>query len=514
MVRLRDISKSFGGVTALHRVRLDASRGEIHGLLGENGAGKTTLMKILSGFLRADSGTVEIDGSIMAPASPARAIQLGVGMVHQHFNLAGPLTVSENMSLGAYGMRRKFDPVYEHARILELSAKFRMPVDPSARVADLPVGLQQRIEILKALCLNPKLLILDEPTAILAPREADDLLKVLKNFARGGKTVILISHKQKEILKVCDRVTILQKGSRVAVRRVAGLGPKSLAGLMMGHGSRARTETMPTKRIPKNNSNRNLPRASKPRLIIRDLKILGEGSRPGVLNLNLRVRGGEVVAITGLEGSGVAELEEGLFGLRPIASGSILTRDKSLGVARKAGHAVGFIPSDRQSTGLIQDMNLRDNLALAQAGRPSDWLGMIRTTEQENRGKSLLKEYKVSPQDLLARCEYLSGGNRQRLLLARELADQPELIIAANPTRGLDMASTRSSQDKLSGAAGMGAAVLLLTADLDEAQSLGDRLFVMWRGRMRPVPRKASRINIGRMMLGEGFGSLRTKTNI
>ncbi len=474
---LAGISKRYGAVAALEEATFTLRPGTVHALLGENGAGKTTLMRVAFGMVHPDAGSVHVQGRVVHLASPAAAIAAGIGMVHQHFTLVPSMTVAENISLGGRGLLRRGASaalVHDAARLTGFA------LDPASRVENLPVGAQQRAEIVKALVRKARILVLDEPTAVLAPAEADDLLRWLRTFAVEGNAVVLITHRLPEALAVADDVTVLRRGRVVYTGRAADSSNASLTTAMIGvelprsidAASTPSTETV-------------IFRAD--RLSVRD-----ERGVMRVRGASFSVRGGELVGVVGVEGAGQRELLRALAGRRESAGG-ILDRPD----------IVGFVPEDRHHDAVLLDRPLAENIALRGAGRRTgtvDWAAM------RARTVSLMQAYDVRATNERAPMSTLSGGNQQKLVLARELDDTrgasgaPLAIVAENPTRGLDVRATGEVHARLRAARDHGAAVVMYSSDLDEVLSLASRVLVAYAGTVREVT--PERDVVGRAMLG------------
>lgn len=467
---LENITRAFGSVRALDGASLVARDSTVHALLGENGAGKTTLMRAAFGLVRPDGGTIRVRGGTVTIASPAAAIALGIGMVHQHFSSVPALTVVENVALGGRGIYRA-----EHvrARIGEICERMGFALDPEARAGDLSVGAQQRLEIVKALAGGARTLILDEPTAVLAPREADELLGMLRRFADAGGTVVLITHKLPEALAIADDVTVLRHGRTVLAQPVRTVDSTALARAMIG--GAPPVEMRYDHRAPGS--------------IVAVTRTLSVRDARGVLrakDISFEVRAGEIVGVAGVDGAGQHELLLCLAGRLAPESGRI-----------ESPSDIGFVPEDRHRDALVLDFDVAENLALRDAGVAR---GRIAWPHVRARATALLTEYDVRAPSADARVGTLSGGNQQKLVLARELESRPRLVIVENPTRGLDIAATAAVHDRLQNARDAGAAVVVYSSDLDEVLALADRLIVMFDGRAREVP--LDRDAAGRAMLG------------
>jgi ABC-type uncharacterized transport system ATPase subunit len=476
-VALRGITKRFPAVVANDGVDFEAARGEVHALLGENGAGKTTLSNILTGLYRPDEGRIELFGEPVEFHSPRDAIDAGVAMVHQHFRLVEPFSVAENVVLGDHrGIGRSF-MLHSRAieeRVAELSRRFGLAVEPRARIWELSVGEQQRVEILKALYQDARILILDEPTAVLTPHEADALFETIRAMAADGRTVIFISHKLHEVKAVADHVTVLRRGKSVATAATADATPRSLAALMVGREvDIARPENQ--QRTPGDSV-----------LEIEGLSADGDRGTPALRNVSLTVRGGEIVGIAGVAGNGQRELAETIAGMRPSSGGKIRVLGRALrnGDPRSAiSRRIAYIPEDRLGTGVAPGLSVASNVVLKSYRGPEVSTGpMLRFARIRELARRLIEEYDVRTSGPQVPAWQLSGGNLQKLVLGREFSSDPALLIAAGPTRGLDVAAIATVHTYLRDAAAKGVAVLLLSEDLDEILVLADRVAVLYEG--------------------------------
>jgi len=493
---MEDISKAFPGVLANDRVTLEVLPGEIHALVGENGAGKTTLMRILSGLERPDAGRIFWAGAPVAIASPQHAIRLGIGMVHQRFHLVPSLTVAENIALGQEPRRGiRFDRRRARANVSELAARFGLQVDPEARVADLSVGEQQRVEILKVLYRRARLLILDEPTGVLTPQEASDLFAVLRRLTAEGHTVIFITHKLAEVLAVSDRVTVLRRGQVVGRLPTAQASPRELARMIVGE---AVTETR-----------RREPGApGDPVMVLDEITAVDERGLHALVGITLTVHRCEILGLAGVEGNGQKELVEVVTGVRPVTAGRLLIGGRDLTRApvaarREAGLAV--IPEDRYGQGVSLPMSIEENLISTRYRRMAQW-GVLSMPTVRRWARSLMQRFDIRAPHPRVAAVTLSGGNLQRLVAARELAGDPPVLVASHPTRGLDVAATQFIHRQLLGMRDRGAGVLLVSADLDEILTLSDRIVIMFEGRIiGELPgASATRERLGLLMAGRG----------
>jgi general nucleoside transport system ATP-binding protein len=473
---MRGIVKRFPGVLANDRVDFEAAAGEVHALLGENGAGKSTLSNILTGLYRPDAGEIFIDGQPVQFQSPRDALDARIFMVHQHFRLVETFTVAENVVLGDHrGEGRTFRLRHRaiEQRVAELSKRYGLAVDPRARVWQLSLGEQQRVEILKALYREARILILDEPTAVLTPQEADVLFETLREMAAEGRTVVFISHKLHEVKAVADRVTVLRGGRSIATASAAEATPRSLASLMVGReldgGQPARART-----------------PGEPVLELTDVWSDGDRGDSAVRGASLVVRGGEIVAVAGVAGNGQRELAETVAGMRRATRGEILVCGKAIraGDPRSAIAAgVAYVPEDRLGTGVAPSLSIASNLALkGYRERSSSHGPLLRIGRIRERAVELIQRYNLAASGPGAPARLLSGGNLQKVVLAREFSGKPRLLIAASPTRGLDVGAIETVHAYLREAAADGVGVLLISEDLDEILLLADRVAVMYEG--------------------------------
>ncbi|MFC7096550.1 ABC transporter ATP-binding protein [Halobaculum marinum] len=511
-VRLDGITKRFPGVVANDDVTLSVERGTVHALLGENGAGKTTLMNVLYGLYEPTEGDVYVDGdglsydddgAIADPPrrfdSPRDAIDAGVGMIHQHFMLVDPMTVAENITLG--NEPRKWGGLAvdrEAARedVIELSERYGFDVEPEATIEDIGVGVQQRVEILKALYRGAEILILDEPTAVLTPQEVEDLFEVLEELTDAGKTVIFITHKLGEALEAADEVTVLRDGKNVGSVETAGTTREELAELMVGREVMLETETPPAN--PGDET-----------LTVSGVSADDERGVTAVDDVSFTVREGEVFGIAGVDGNGQSELVEVITGLRRPTAGSVALegRDVTRASRRERTRAgMAYIPEDRQERGLVMDFDLTENGVLgSQHDVPFAHNGRLDWSYADDHAVDIIEEYDVRPPDASAEAKSLSGGNQQKFIVGREFARDPSCIVASHPTRGVDIGSTEFIHDRLIDLRDEGRAVLLVSSKLDEVRGLSDRLAVMYRGRVVDVvdPDEVTEEQLGLLMAGE-----------
>jgi simple sugar transport system ATP-binding protein len=472
---LRGITKQFPGVLANDHVDFDLRKGEVHALLGENGAGKSTLMSILYGLYHPDEGEITVHGERVRMSSPKEAIGRGIGMVHQHFMLIPVMTVAENIVLAEEPTQAGIVLDFGAARrsVEEIAARFNFAIDPEARVQNISVGQQQRVEILKALYRKADILILDEPTAVLTPQEAKELFAILKGLVAEGMSIIFISHKLNEVLEIADRITVLRRGKKIETLPAAGATEAGLASLMVGRDVLLRVEKKPAA-------------PGEPLLEVEDLHVLDDRELPAVRGVSFEVRAGEIVGIAGVDGNGQTELVEALTGLRPTQSGSFAVAGRDLTGAsthRILDAGVGHIPEDRQRRGLVLDFTLAENMALHDFDKaPYSRLGWLKPGRLIARAKRLLGEFDVrgGGPDTLAKA--LSGGNQQKVVVAREVGNDPRVLVAAQPTRGLDVGAIEFVHRRLVEERDQGRAVLLVSLELDEVLSLSDRILVMYEG--------------------------------
>jgi simple sugar transport system ATP-binding protein len=501
-LRMNGISKRFPGVIANHEITFEVERGEIHGLLGENGAGKTTLVNILYGLLQPDDGEIEIDGSTVSIRSPRDALDRGIGMVHQHFMLVPDMTVAENVALGLRSARPPLSMIDQvSTRVEELSSRYRLNVQPDRRIEDLSVGMQQRVEILKLLYRGAQLLVLDEPTSVLTPPEWQELSEVLRSLVAEGRSVIFITHKLDELLSVAHRCTVLRDGVVVGTVPVAEADKPTLARMMVGREVVLRVE-------------RPLVDPGVPVLEVEGLCLESDDGRMILDEISIVVREHEVVGVAGVDGNGQQELVEVLTGLRPPGSGTIringdpLTHLTPAGFSAQMGGAV--IPADRHRTALALDLSLTDNLMMRDIGRaPFTRRGMLDLGRIREHCERLIAEYDVRTPSQDVWMRQLSGGNQQKAILARELHRSPRLLVAAQPTRGLDVGAMEFVYERLVEHKRSGGATFLISTELDEILSLSDRIAVMVRGRFIEIleAKEVDPVRLGLLMAGEAVSS-------
>jgi general nucleoside transport system ATP-binding protein len=494
-LELRGITKRFGPVVANDRIDFDLRPGEVHALLGENGAGKSTLMSILYGLYSPDEGEIRVNGEPVEVTSPSRAIDLGIGMVHQHFMLVPVMTVTENMVLGEEPTRGALLDVREGARrVEELSNRYGLAVDPDAVIEQVSVGMQQRVEILKTLYRDARILILDEPTAVLTAQESHELFEVLRALKKDGVSIVFISHKLNEVLEISDRVTVLRRGKRIDTVPTEGATEQSLARLMVGRDVLLRVE-------------KEAARPGEPVLEVEDLRVRDNRGLEAVKGMSLTVRGGEVVAIAGVDGNGQLELVQAIAGVTAPESGRVLIGGKEVtgrGVRKTTDAGVAHIPEDRQLCGLVLDFTLAENLALREyRSPPISNHGLLAIGEMNDRARSLLREYDVRGGDPGTLASALSGGNQQKVAVAREIASNPQLLIAHQPTRGLDVGAIEFVHGRLLAERDDGRGVLLVSLEFEEIRALADRILVVYEGEIvGEFPPDVSEEELGVAMTG------------
>jgi general nucleoside transport system ATP-binding protein len=475
VLEMRGITKRFPGIVANDDVSLDVRKGEVHALLGENGAGKSTLMNILYGLYKPDEGEIRLQGKPVVFTSAKDAIRAGIGMVHQHFMLIPVMTVAENIVLGIEPVRDGIllDERAAEERVRELSKQYGLAVDPTALIADITVGQQQRVEILKALYRGAEILILDEPTAVLTPQEATELFAIVRSLRADGKSIIFISHKLNEVLEIADRITVLRRGKKIETVPREGATEESLARAMVGREVLLRVDK------PK-------AQPGEPLLEVENLNVLDDRGIEKVRGVSFAVRAGEIVGIAGVDGNGQSELIDAITGLRKRESGTIRVAGKSLehASARDVLDAgLGHIPEDRQRRGLVLEFTIAENIALHDYANPPDakW-GWLFPGKLVERARSLIREFDVRGGGPLTRAGTLSGGNQQKVVAAREIARDPKVLIAAQPTRGLDVGAIEFLHRRLVEEREEGRAILLVSLELDEILSLSDRILVLYEG--------------------------------
>lgn len=500
VIEMRDITKVFGEFVANDKINLHLRKGEIHALLGENGAGKSTLMNMLAGLLEPTSGEIAVNGQVVNLDSPSKAAGLGIGMVHQHFMLVEAFTVAENIILGSELTKNGvLDIAGASKEIKSLSERYGLAVDPSAKVADISVGAQQRVEILKTLYRGADILIFDEPTAVLTPSEIEELMAIMKNLVKEGKSIILITHKLDEIRAVSDRVTVIRRGKSIETVKIAGATNADLAEMMVGRSVSFKTEKQ----------------ASQPKevvLSIKDLVVNENRGVPAVKNLSLDVRAGEIVGIAGIDGNGQSELIQAITGLRKVESGSIeLKGDSIVGLHPRqiTELSVGHVPEDRHRDGLILEMMISENIALQTYYKePHSKNGILNYSNITSYAKKLMEEFDVRAASELVPAAALSGGNQQKAIIAREIDRDPDLLIVSQPTRGLDVGAIEYIHKRLIEERDNGKAVLVVSFELDEILNVSDRIAVIHDGKIQGIvsPETTNKQELGVLMAGGNLG--------
>lgn len=495
-LELRGITKRFGALVANDHIDLTVEPGEIHCLLGENGAGKSTLMNVLYGLYQADEGEILLDDVVQHFSGPGDAMKAGIGMVHQHFMLIPVFTVAENVMLGheqtKFGGR--LDLAAARAKVREISARFGFHVDPDALVEDLPVGVQQRVEIIKALSQNAKVLVFDEPTAVLTPQETDELMAIMRQLKEQGTAIVFITHKLREVREVADRITVIRLGKVIGETEPTATNAE-MASMMVG---RAVSLT-----VDKDEAN-----PGEPALVINDLSVIDPIGQIVVNKVSFEVRAGEILAIAGVQGNGQTELTEAILGLQPRVEGEILLDGKPLQgrSPRKVLDAgVGFVPEDRNEDGLVGEFSIQENLMLDRStGEPFVKGGSIQFSYLKQFSEEKVSEFDVRTPSIDQKVGRLSGGNAQKVVLARELSRDLRLFVAAQPTRGLDVGSIEFVHKRIVATRDAGVPVIVVSTELDEVAALADRIAVMYRGGIVGiVPGNTSRDVLGLMMAGE-----------
>ena len=496
VIEMREITKVFGEFVANDKINLELRKGEIHALLGENGAGKSTLMNMLAGLLEPTSGEIVVNGQVVKLDSPSKAASLGIGMVHQHFMLVEAFTVAENIILGSELTKNGVLDIARATReINELSERYGLAVNPSAKVADISVGAQQRVEILKTLYRGADILIFDEPTAVLTPSEIDELMAIIKNLVKEGKSIILITHKLDEIRAVSDRVTVIRRGKSIETVEIAGATNADLAEMMVGRSVSFKTEKQEAQ--PKEVI-----------LSIKDLVVNENRGVPAVKNLSIDVRAGEIVGIAGIDGNGQSELIQAITGLRKIESGSVELKGQSivgLHPRQITEMSVGHVPEDRHRDGLVLEMMISENIALQTYYKePLSKKGILNYTNIIGYAKQLMQEFDVRAASEIVPASALSGGNQQKAIIAREVDRNPDLLIVSQPTRGLDVGAIEYIHKRLIQERDNGKAVLVVSFELDEILNVSDRIAVIHDGKIQGIvtPETTNKQELGVLMAG------------
>jgi simple sugar transport system ATP-binding protein len=496
-LELRGITKRFGALVANADINITVEPGEIRSLLGENGAGKSTLMNVLYGLYQANEGQILLDGVVQNFKGPGDAMAAGIGMVHQHFMLIPVFTVAENVVLGNEPTNKigglNLDAA--RARVREISDRFGFNVDPDALVEDLPVGVQQRVEIIKALSRDAKILVLDEPTAVLTPQETDELMQIMRELAKAGTSIIFITHKLREVQAVADHITVIRLGKVVGEAKPTD-SAETLASLMVGRDVDLKVE----KKAQANGA---------VVLSVDSVSVLDDRDQRAVNNISFEVRAGEVLAIAGVQGNGQTELAEALLGLRPTIKGSGDIKLDGVSLARhnvrkRLEEGIGYIPEDRKKDGLVSEFTISENFMLNGSFTPPFAKGVnINFSKRDEISAQLIKDFDVRTQSAETPVGKLSGGNQQKVVVARELSRDVKLLIAAQPTRGVDVGSIEFIHERIMEERDSGRAIVLISTELDEVLSLADRIAVMYRGKIVGiVDSNATREQLGKMMAG------------
>lgn len=496
VVELKQITKVFPGIIANDSISFKLHKGEIHALLGENGAGKSTLMNIVFGLYQPEEGSIEVNGEPVIIDSPNRAIELGIGMVHQHFKLVQPFTVTENIILGSEpkkGTRINYKKATEEIR--QLSEQYGLQVNPNAKIHDISVGMQQRVEILKTLYRGAEILIFDEPTAVLTPQEISELMEIMKRLVAEGKSIILITHKLKEIMQIADNVTIIRRGKVIDTVKKSETTPQELAEKMVGRNVTFKVDKKP----------------AEPGAVVLQMENIISNNKEGAAilqGLNLQVRAGEILGIAGVDGNGQSELIEALTGLRHVDGGTVKLLGKditNLSPRKITESGVSHIPEDRHKHGLVLDFSVSENMVLETYYKPPfNKGGFLNFDAIDKHATRLVERFDVRTPSIATHARSLSGGNQQKAIIAREIDKNPTLMIAAQPTRGLDVGAIEFVQQQLIAQRDQGKAVLLISFELDEIINVSDRIAVIYEGQIvgEVLPEKTNDQELGLMMAG------------
>ena len=495
-LELRGITKRFGALVANDHIDLTVEPGEIHCLLGENGAGKSTLMNVLYGLYQADEGEILLDDEVQHFSGPRDAMNAGIGMVHQHFMLVPVFTVAENVMLGHEPTRfgGRLDLGAARAKVREISARFGFDVDPDAVIEDLPVGVQQRVEIIKALSRDAKVLVFDEPTAVLTPQETDELMAIMRQLKEAGTAIVFITHKLREVREVADRITVIRLGKVVGEASPTASNTE-LASMMVGRAVELSIHKDP-------------PQTGDEKLIVRDLTVIDAAAQVVVSNVSFSVRAGEVLAIAGVQGNGQTELVEAILGVQSRVEGSITLEGRELlgrSVGGVLGAGVGFVPEDRNEDGLVAEFTIAENLMLDRSGgAPFVRGGALQLAALDRFAEEKVTEFDIRAQGITTHVGRLSGGNQQKVVLARELSRDLRMLVVSQPTRGLDVGSIEFVHTRIVQTRDSGIPVVVVSTELDEVVTLADRIAVMYRGGIVGiVPGDTPRDVLGLMMAGE-----------
>lgn len=503
IIEMNHIVKEFPGIRANDDITLQVKKGEIHALLGENGAGKSTLMSVLFGMYKPESGTISLRGEEVSISGPKRANELGIGMVHQHFMLVHNFTVLQNIILGVESTKAGFlknDKARE--KVMALSEQYGLSVDPDALISDITVGMQQRVEILKMLYRDNEILIFDEPTAVLIPQEIDELMVIMKNLAQEGKSIIFITHKLEEIKRVADRCTVLRLGKGVGTVNVADVTVEQMSEMMVGRKVILQLDKQAIQ-------------TGKPVLEVENLTVKSEGSKKNkVHDLSLKVHEGEIVCIAGVDGNGQSELMYALSGLIPSNSGTIKLKGEVItkkSIRYRSTHGLSHIPEDRHKYGLVLDYTLGENMVLLQYFEPRfQRAGFLKKDEIQSYAKELIKKFDIrSSEGPRTKARSMSGGNQQKAIVAREISRNPDLLLAVQPTRGLDVGAIEYMHKQIVNARDNGKAVLVVSFELSEVMQLADRILVMFEGEIvaNVKPSEVTENELGLYMAGAKRGS-------
>jgi ABC-type uncharacterized transport system ATPase subunit len=508
VIEMLHIRKEFPGIVANDDITLQLKKGEIHALLGENGAGKSTLMNVLFGLYQPEQGEIRVNGKEVKITSPNIANDLGIGMVHQHFMLVDTFTVTENIILGKEPTKGgKIDLKEAAQEVRELSERYGLKIDPDAKISDISVGMQQRVEILKTLYRGADILIFDEPTAVLTPQEIKELIQIMQNLITEGKSIILITHKLKEIMEVCDRCTVIRKGKGIGTVNVSETNPNELASLMVGREvvfTTVKQDAKPSEEV----------------LNIKDLVVKDSRGIEAIRGLNLSVRAGEIVGIAGVDGNGQTELIEAITGLKKSESGTISINGTE--IQRKSPRkitetGIGHIPQDRHKYGLVLDYSIGENMVLqTYYQQPLSKFGVLNYKNIFNKARTLIKEFDVRTPSEYTPARALSGGNQQKAIIAREIDRNPDLLIAAQPTRGLDVGAIEFIHKRLIEQRDQGKAVLLVSFELDEILNVSDRIAVIYEGSIVAIvdPKKTTEQELGLLMAGSKVKEAGNEANV
>ena len=506
-IEMLNITKRFPGIIANDNITLQLKKGEIHALLGENGAGKSTLMSVLFGLYQPEEGVIKKDGQVVSIKDPNDANALGIGMVHQHFKLVECCTVLDNISMGVEGTKHGFLQKAEaREKVLALSEKYGLHVDPDALIEDITVGMQQRTEILKMLYRENEILIFDEPTAVLTPQEIDELMQIMRNLAAEGKSILFISHKLAEIMAVADRCSVLRKGKYIGTVETANTTMEELSAMMVGRNVSFHVDKKP----------------AEPGEVVLEVEGMTMASKlhknNAVKNVSLKVRRGEIVCLAGIDGNGQTEFVYGLTGLEPLVSGSVKLCGKDIthaSIRQRSVMGMSHIPEDRHKHGLVLDYSLEDNMVLQRYFEPefTDKAGFLRRRNIRTYAEKLIDQYDVrSGQGPITIARSMSGGNQQKAIVAREIDKDPELLVAVQPTRGLDVGAIEYIHRQLVAQRDEGKAVLLVSLELDEVMDVPDRILVMYEGEIvgELDPKKTTQEELGLYMAGAKRDEVKT----